>query len=411
MLLRMSDLATAVPRPPPLAVLVAVAALGPLASLIFLPSIPGLQREFQTDYATAQLTLTLYVVGLGVAQVLYGPLSDRFGRRPALLAGLALFLAGTLVALFAAGIEALIAGRVVQALGACAGMVLSRAIVRDRYDREHSASVLGYMTGVMVLAPMSAPTIGGFLDVWFGWRSILVFLLAAGVLAAAAVLRFLPETRAEPAAGGGFRALVLGFRLLAAPAFLGYALCVSFTFAVWLAFLGGSPFVVIGLMGLPTERFGPYVLISSSLYMAGNLVAGRISVRVGTDRMIGAGGAITLVGAAALAGLETAAALTPLTLFVAVAVIWFGHAFMVTNGTAAAVSVDPKFAGAAAGIAGSLQMALGAAASYLVGVELADSAAPMIVLMVVGSLLAVACHALVVFRPTPAGARGGAAGD
>jgi DHA1 family bicyclomycin/chloramphenicol resistance-like MFS transporter len=212
-----------------------------------------------------------------------------------------------------------------------------------------------------------------------------------------AAYRFLPETHRPDRAGAGLSAFVPGFKLLAVPAFLGYCLTMSFTYAVWLAFLGGSPFVVIELMGLPTERYGPYVLISSGMYMAGNYVAGMISVRVGTDRMIGLGAAIALVGAAALAAASAAEALAPLTLFAMVAVIWFGQAFIVTNGTAGAVSVNPRFAGAAAGISGAMQPAFGAVAAYVVGTQLAETATPMVAIMVGGSIAAALCHLFVVF--------------
>src|SRR5690606_20851902 len=167
-------------RRPSLAILIAVTALGPMALNIFIPAMPGMTAVFGVDYGTIQLTLTLYLVGLAVAQLFMGPLSDRFGRRPVLLGGIGLFLAGSLAAALAPSIEALIVARIVQAVGGCAGIVLGRAIVRDTHSREASASMIGYITMVMVVAPMLAPLIGGYLDSWFGWRATFITVLAVG---------------------------------------------------------------------------------------------------------------------------------------------------------------------------------------------------------------------------------------
>ena len=167
---------------PPLLILVLATAIGGISLNIFIPSMPGLARYFATDIATVQLTLTLYLAGIAAGQLVYGPLSDHYGRRPLMLAGLGLYAVSALVASLAQSIEVLILGRIAQALGGCAGIVITRAIIRDVYDRDRGASVLGYVTMAMTIAPAMAPVIGGYLDHWVGWRAGLWVLTAYGAL-------------------------------------------------------------------------------------------------------------------------------------------------------------------------------------------------------------------------------------
>lgn len=376
-----------------LTLLIAATALGPLSLNMFIPSMPGLQEAFDADYGTVQLVLTLYLAGLAGAQLVHGPLSDRFGRRPVMLGGLALHLLGTLACLLAPTIGWLIAGRLVQAVGGCVGMVVGRAIVRDRFDREHTASMLAYITMAMMAAPMLGPTLGGFLDVWFGWQATFVFLLMAGGLLTAAVWRWLPETLAGTGKAGGLGTILPDFRrLLGERLFCGYSLQIACTALSFMAFLGGAPYVTSRLLGRPPSDYGLFFIPVAFCYMVANFVAARISPRVGIDRMISMGVAITVTGATAGAVLHLAGLLSPATVFGPMAVMAFGHGFCIPNGFAGSVSVDARLAGAAAGLTGFLQMAIGAAASFLVGSLMAQSAAPMVYTMLAGTLLAAVAH-------------------
>ena len=171
--------ATASPAPrPSFAILVAISAIGPLALNLFIPSMPGLEKTFAVPYGTVQLTLTLYLIGMAVCQLIYGPASDKFGRRPMLLAGLSLFFIASVLAAIAPTIETLIAARLIQAIGGSAGIVLARAMVRDVFTREKSASMISYITMAFVVAPMIAPVLGGFLEQYASWR--VGFWLLAG---------------------------------------------------------------------------------------------------------------------------------------------------------------------------------------------------------------------------------------
>ncbi len=373
--------------------LVAAAATGPLALNIFMPSMPGLQREFATDYATVQLALTLYLVGVAVAQLFYGPLSDRYGRRPLMLAGLVLYIAGSGVSLVAPTIEVLIAGRVIQAVGGSAGIVLGRAIIRDLYERERAASMLAYVIVAMVVAPMLAPTIGGFLDIWFGWWAGFLFVLAFGAVVLVAALALLHETHHGERPPLGLEGLVAGFgRLLRVRVYCGYAFQVAFTTSAFYSFLAGAPYVVIDLMGRTPGEYGLYSIAVSLAFMAGNFVTGRITERVGTDRMIAFGTSIALVGAGLLAISAATGLLSPLTLFGSMAVIGYGNGMSLPNGMAGAISVDPRAVGVASGLSGFLQMTVGAAMSYVVGLLLADTAIPLVAVMAAATAAAAAAH-------------------
>ncbi len=391
------------PRPS-LLILIAVSAIGPLALNLFVPSMPGLQAAFGIPYATAQLTLTLYLIGLAVAQLLYGPISDRWGRRPTLIAGLALFVVGSLGSALAPSIELLIAARLVQAVGGASGIVLARAIVRDLYGRDRAASVIGYITMAWVLAPMVAPALGGLLDQAFGWRAGFWLLAAAGAVVVLACQVFLHETHhgsgdaggAGGGAGGGargWRGLLEGYAwLLKRPRFNGYALSTGFTSSVFFSFLAGAPFLMVEVLGRSPVEYGLWFIVSSFGYMAGNGLAGRYSVALGVERMIGLGTLLALIGAGAALGLYLAGQLAPWALFVPMTLIALGNGLSIPNGIAGAVSINPRLAGTAAGLAGFLQLGLGAATSQSVGYLQSLEPYALVYVMTVGALIAVAVH-------------------
>lgn len=381
-------------RAPPLAMLVAVTGMGPLAMQLLVPSMPGLRQVFGSAYTTVQLTLTLYLVGVAAGQLAYGPISDRFGRRPTLLAGIAIFFVGSIACLLAPTIELLILGRVVQALGACAGLVLSRAIIRDVYPRDMAASMIGYVTMAMVLSPMVAPIIGSALDEQFGWRTIFAFAAAAGAAIMGFALFHLHETNHQKRATDGPVQMALSFaRLLRVPAFNAYAFQGAFSSVAFFSFIGGGSYVAQEILGASKMVYSTCFLSLSGAYMLGNGLAGRISAKVGGDRMIWTGVGLGVAGS--LAGLifTVTDSLTLWTLFGATAVVSVGNGMALPNAMAGAVSVDPRSAGAASGLAGFLQLALGAMAQYTVGLLLRDNALPLMLTMFLGSVAGMACHA------------------
>jgi len=379
---------------PPFAILVAVSAVGPLALNIFIPSMPGLQREFAISYGEAQLTLTLFLVGMAVCQLIYGPLSDRFGRRPMLLGGLAVFVVASLVAALAPSIAVLIAARLLQALGGAAGVVLARAMVRDVFDRAKAASVISYITMAFVVAPMVAPVLGGVIDRYAGWRTDFWLLAALGGLVLAACWFHLPETHTARLgtanATGLFEA---AFHLFGMPRFRSYTLTLAFASTVFFAFLGGAPHIMVDMLHRTPMEYGLWFFMVSAGYMLGNYVSGRFTQSVGIDRMILYGNGITLIGGALCLAAALTGFLAPATLFVPMAFAALGNGLTIPNGTAGAISIDPRFTGSAAGWSGFAQMACGAAASQLVG-SLQDGW-PFAVFwfMAAASILALASHA------------------
>ncbi|WP_366657545.1 multidrug effflux MFS transporter [Fodinicurvata sp. EGI_FJ10296] len=380
-------------RRPSLFLLVSMTALGPLALNIFMPSMPGLGEYFGAPYGAVQLTLSVYLVGMAVSQLIYGPLSDRFGRRPLVLAGLAVYLAGTLAAFLAPTIEILIAARFLQAIGGSAGIVLGRAIVRDLYERDKAASMIAYVTMAMVVAPMVAPLMGGFIDTAFGWRASFALLLVAACAVLALTWRRLPETNHERIMLPGIGRMAATYaKLLRNPVFLGYTAQTAAMTAGFFAFLGGAPYVVVELMDRSPGTYGLYFIMTAIGYMAGNFTAGRISQRLGVDRMMAWGVAVTLSGAVlmllpALAGMNH-----PLALFLPMVMMTFGNGLVLPNGMAGAISVSPGLTGSASGLSGFIQMGIGAAVSVIVGILVTTSALPMLIVIVAVSLGAVGAH-------------------
>ena len=287
---------------PPYVILVTMSAIGPLALNMFVPSMPGLQNTFGATSGTVQLTLSVYLVATALCQLFYGPLSDRYGRRPLVLAGLALFVVASIACAMATSIEMLIVARAFQAIGGAAGMILARAIVRDLFSQERAASVLGYVTMAWVLAPMFAPSIGGLLDQWYSFRASFILLSVLGVIALAAAWITLPETNLtlQPRASV-FRVRLYG-QFLRSGAFIRYVATVSFASAVFFCYLSMAPFIMVTVRHHTPFEYGLWFICSSFGYMAGNFTSGRYSERFGTDRMIYAGNMFTLIGALILLG-------------------------------------------------------------------------------------------------------------
>ncbi|MDP2622118.1 MAG: multidrug effflux MFS transporter [Hyphomicrobiales bacterium] len=376
--------AATAPRRPGLFVLVAATALAPVALNVFVPSLPGLRASLNIDYATAQLTLSIYLAAFAVAQLIIGPLSDRYGRRPVLLSGTALFVLASLGCALATSFEQLIAMRILQAAGGCSGVALARAVVRDMYDRDEAASKLGYVTMAMVVAPMVAPGIGGFLDQLGGWRAGFVFVAAFGALVYVLSLAQMHETHHERDGSAGFAKLAHNsIFLLRKPAFIGYSLNVAFSTATYLAFLAGAPFIVTDIIGGTPVDYGLYFVFISIGYMAGNFLTGRLTMRYGANRINIAGNLVSLIALGSLVGVIMLDQLHLLTLFLPMALTSVGGGLIVPSGTTSAINVRPDIAGAGAGLTGFLQVGAGTLATVAVS-ALHDGTAFATVAVMVG---------------------------
>jgi DHA1 family bicyclomycin/chloramphenicol resistance-like MFS transporter len=374
------------PPVPPIALLALVTAIAPAALHILVPALPLLAAVFDAAPGAVQLVLTLFLTGIATGQLVYGPISDRYGRRPVLIAGFVLFLAGTALCGIAWSLPALITGRTLQALGGCAGMVLGRAIVRDVYDRERSASALATIMMVMSLAPSLSPAIGAYLAEWGGWRTDFVLLGTVGAVALILIAVKLEETHASAPVNlvGMVSSFIL---LLRSPAFLSVAFATAFTSASWFTFLAAAPYLLAELLHKPPSTYGLMILLPMAGYIIGNAGVVRLSVLLGSARLFVLGLALSLASGVMLT-FWCLADLTSWALFVPMAISSIGNGMSQPPGVAAGLSVYPRIAGAASGLLGFMQMTVAALGTLLLGVLPRGSVVAMVA--VVGASLALA---------------------
>lgn len=374
--------------------LTALVAFGPISTDLYLPSLPALTRAFGAEATTVQLTLSVFLAGFAASQLVYGPLSDRFGRRPVLLAGVALYLAASIGCALAPSIEALIVGRFFQALGACCGPVLGRAVVRDLYGREQAARMLAYIATAMALAPAIGPILGGYLTVWLGWRSNFWLLAGFGALVLASAALLLGETNRhrDPLATRPARLAANYLSLVRHRGYVGYALIVASVYSGIFAFISGSPHLFIDALGLSPDRYGMCFAAVVIGYMAGTFGAGRLTLRLGIDRMIAIGAVLALAGGLAMALFAVAGWLSVATVVAPFSLFMAGAGVILPNALAGGVGPFPTMAGAASALMGFVQMAVAAAVGIAVARFADGTAAPMAV-----AVLAVAAAAGVAF--------------
>ncbi|MCF6196368.1 MAG: multidrug effflux MFS transporter [Emcibacter sp.] len=329
-------------------------ALGPITTDLFLPALPAIQAYFNTDVTTVQLTLSVYLVVFAVCQLFYGPLSDRFGRKPILLIGTAIYLLGSIVCLIAPAIEILITGRVLQAIGGCAGVVLARTMVRDIYGQERSAKVLSYMGTAMAMAPAMGPIIGGYLTIIYGWRASFALLAFFGGLCLLGIIFILQESNKhkDPHAIHPRQTLRNFATLLKDHHYTGYLLIIAFSYSGLFSFISGSSFVFIKTLGLSADQFGLCFAIVVGGYMIGTQLGGRLVSALGIVRIVGFG---TLT--CAVAGLSMMAmALVPLNHVAAIlgpmVLYMIGMGLTYPTALAGLIGPFPKMAGAASSLAG-----------------------------------------------------------
>lgn len=367
-------------QPLPVVVLVLSSALGPFAMHLLVPAIPLLSRDFSVSYGTAQLVVAVYLLGFSVAQLVYGPLSDRYGRRPLLLGGLALFVVATAVCTMVQSIEALLASRLVQAIGGVAGMVLSRAIVTDCFGRDKAAGMLGYITMAIVVCSLASPAAGGLISDRWGWRMSFFLLLAPSIFVLLATFWRLPETNLSPGASLSFKGLMRTYAvLLTQRGFLPLACAVALGSASWFAFIATMPFIVVTQMGRPASDYGLFIAMVSLGFMAGNFLAGRFSTRVGTRVLMSVGTCILSLGALLLPVGWLIEPDSPWSMFLPMTLSVFGGGMFMPSAMATALSLTPQNAGAASGLLGFIQMAVSAVATVVVGGVHDGTALPMIV--------------------------------
>jgi DHA1 family bicyclomycin/chloramphenicol resistance-like MFS transporter len=366
-----------------------LSAMAPLSVDIYLPALPMLQTTFAADEARTLLTLSAFLVGFGVGQLFLGPLSDRFGRKRPLIAGLILYLVASVACALAPSIGAVIFWRFVQAVGGCAVPVMVQAMVRDLFDRDQGARVFSLNMLVMGAAPIVAPLIGGQVMLWFDWRAIFWVLAVFGVLALGCAIT-LPETlslarrnQAHPVA------MILGYgELFRSRRYVGYVFGLAFYYCALFGFIAGSPFAYIEHFGVPPQYYGFLFGVNIVGMMAGSILNARIVIRRGSDRLLRIGCIIGLCGGVLLAvtGTQGLGGIAGIAIpsFIMLSML----SMIGANATSGALALFPHRAGSAAALSGALQFGMGALAGAVVGWLADGTPGPMCVVMFGGVAVA-----------------------
>jgi DHA1 family bicyclomycin/chloramphenicol resistance-like MFS transporter len=389
-----------------------VVAIGSLSIDMALPSLPATAEALGAAPATVQLTVTLFLAAFALAQLIHGPLSDRLGRRRVLLGGLAVYLIGGLACWAAPSVQLLVLGRLLQALGAGSGPVVGRAVIRDLYEPEPAARVLGYMGTAMALTPILAPILGGVIHVALGWRAVYLALAAFGALFLGVSTVLVPETnrRRDPDALRPGHLATNAADLLGDRSFLGYVLVVALMFGGQFAFITGSAFVLIEVLAVAPDVYGLCFGLVALGLMTGSFLAAQLTRRVGIDRLIAAATSLGAVAGGVMAALAWRGVWTVPAVIGPMVAFAVGVGVVLPTAVAGAIGPFPRTAGLASAVLGFLQLT--AAAAYGIGVSrLYDGTpVPMAVAIAAAGLAAAVAHR-VVRIPAPRVASNGRAPD
>ena len=384
--------------PPHIATLILLAGVSAMVMNMFLPSLPNMTAYFDTEYRLMQLSVALYLAVSAMMQTVIGPVSDNLGRRKVLLWGIGLFMVATLGCIYAPTAEVFLFFRMCQAIIAVA-MVLSRAIIRDLYDQDQSASMIGYVTMGMAVVPMISPGIGGLIEEAVGWKGNFWLFFLVGALLFWLVWADVGET-AQPSSKtvlGQFREYP---ELLRSPRFWGYSLAAAFCSGSFFAYLGGAPFVGSTIFGMGEAELGFYFGAPAVGYFIGNGLSGRFATTFGVNRMVFWGSIANMFGTAVSLAIFAVGAGSPTSFFGMMTFVGIGNGLVIPNATAGALSVRPHLAGTASGLAGAIMIGGGAALSALAGLLLTPEtgAYPLLYIMVLTGLAAVIAIAAVYRR-------------
>ena len=379
---------------PLLLLLIAISAVGPFALNGVLPATSAIIDDLATRYEVVQLVLTIFLVASLLSQLVLGPAADRYGRRPIMLGSLLTFVAGSLICASANSIDMLLAGRFVQGVGAAVCVFLPRSIVRDIHGEARAASVIGYMTTAMMVAPLFGPAIGGWITDTASWRFMYLGLAVLGAILFAAAYRYQRETLASVAAapgsataGSGQSMFNASAVLLKNPVFLACICMQAGAVGVYYSFLSGAPYVAMESRGLSASTYGIWFSMVAVGYLSGNLTAGSFSERFGVHRMILAGFVPFMLGVLLfwlLLPFEH-----PIGLFLPMLIVAFSNGMSLPSMFSAAMSIRPDLAASASGLAGSAQTAFGVILTLIIGYALPFGDTWLFVFITVSAVLSV----------------------
>jgi len=350
-----------------IALLTALSTLGSFATSVYLPPMPAIGVALQASPSAVQVTLTTFLIFFASGQLLFGPLPDRFGRRRIMLAGFVIYVAASLGCALAASIGLLAGARAVQALGACAGMVVSRAMVRDAFDGPAMTKVLSAIAVAAAAVPAAAPLIGGGLEALFGWRAAFFAAMLVGIVVAVLAMSYLPETNHRPLPRiDGLELLRAYVPVLASPHFLVLAGVNAFAFGALFAFLSGSPHVMIEVIGISPAEYGIYPPMAIIGGVIGGILTGRLAGRVAERRLVSTGLVLLLIGALAMPSFFLLGMAWASTITVSMFVLSAGMSILLPVCTAAAIRPFAARAGTASALMGFTQMATAGLGSGIV---------------------------------------------
>ncbi|MEE3290357.1 MAG: multidrug effflux MFS transporter [Pseudomonadota bacterium] len=368
--------------------LAATSALGPAGMQILLPALPVIQDDFSVSNDVAQLTLSLSMFSIAIGTLVYGPMSDKYGRKPTMLLGIFIAIIGSIFCYLADSIGWLIAGRIIQAFGGAVGLVLARAIVRDVYGAEESARVIATLVMVMVIAPMMSPALGGEMMNRFGWESVFLVMAGASVIIFVFLILRQPETLVTPVQFEGIGSMLRTFDgLLRSRPFCGYAFCVTFVSVVFFSFISAAPEIMVSVLNRPPTEYGYYFVMIPIGFMIGNYVTRHFGRSISIDSMIVLGSTIAIGGIVLAIVLNLVGLSHPLALFLPVSIAVFGNGITLPNAQAAAINEFPQYAGSASGLTGFLQMSVSAVAAQFVAFIFNETAYPLLIMMLLASVI------------------------
>jgi DHA1 family bicyclomycin/chloramphenicol resistance-like MFS transporter len=379
---------TATPGPVFALALASISLIGPLAVHVFMPAIPAVKAALGLSDALAQLTFSVTLLSMAFATLVYGSLSDRYGRRPMLLSGLCLFLIGSGIAALANSVAMLVFGRIVQAIGAGCGVTLVRAIARDVYGPARLVTAIAYLTMFYTLGPMVSPMVGGILIDAFGWRSIFVFALLVGSIIALssyfAVFESRPPAQTAPARGNVLRDY---FELFSHLRFTAFVLQTGFSTGCFIVAATAASSLMKDLLHRPSTEFGLYFVLFPLGFLSGNFITSRIGSRSANETMVFAGSLLSLTAVATQSMLLLSGHVTPLTLFAPGFFITLAQGLSLSYAQAGAIATIPRLAGTAAGVGVFMQNFCGAAFAQLYGLLADGTAIPLTQTTAISGLL------------------------